>query len=69
MKKITGINLAYMVFDTLDPDILDVSEDFAEGQITYDELKSMIGIEAASVIIEHQNEHDPYSYFDDPESL
>ena len=68
MKKITGINPDYADFDELDQDALDALEEFAEGQITYDELKSLIGVEAAAAIREHQSEHDPDRYFDDPES-
>jgi len=69
MKKITGINPVYKVLDELDQDVLDASEEFAEGQITYDELKTLIGVEAAAIISEHQSKYDPNRYFDDPESL
>ena len=67
MKKIIGINPDYMHFD--EQDVLDASEEFAEGHITYDELKSMIGVETAAAIREHQSAHDPDRYFDNPESL
>lgn len=69
MKKITGINPEYADFDELDQDALDAVEEFSDGQISYDELKNLIGTETAAAIREHMGEHDPDRYFDDPESF
>lgn len=69
MKKITGINPDFADADELDQDALDAVEEFTEGQITFDELKAMIGPEAASAIKEQHNEYDPDRYFDNPESF
>ena len=68
-KKITGINPDFADYDELDQDALDAVEEFADGQITFDELKALVGSETAAAIREHQNEFDPDSFFDDPEKL
>lgn len=69
MKKITGINPDFADQDELDEDALDAVEEFTEGQITYGELKTLIGPEAAAAIKEQQGEHDPERFFDNPESF
>lgn len=69
MKKITGINPDYSDFDELDQDALDAVEEFSDGQISYDELKSLIGTEAANTLRVRVQEHDLGGLFDDPESF
>ncbi len=69
MKKITGINPDFADSDELDSAALDAVEEFTEGQITYGELKTLIGPEAASAIKEQQGEYDPDRFFDNPESF
>lgn len=69
MKKVTGNHSDFSNQVELDQEALDAVEEFADGQITFDTLKSLIGPEAAASIKEQRHEHDPDSYFDDPESL
>lgn len=69
-KKVTGVNPDYADYAELDTDALDAVEEFMDGQISYDELKNLVGVEAATVLKEiHFGKDDPESYFDDPESL
>lgn len=69
MKRITGVNPDFADWDELDQDALDAVEEFADGAITFDELKNLIGPEAAAAIKEQQDESDPERFFDDPEAL
>jgi len=69
-KKITGVNPDFADYSELDTDALDAVEEFMDGQISYDELKNLVGTEAASVLKEiHFGKDDLDSYFDSPESL
>lgn len=54
----------------LDQDALDAADEFADGLISFDALKGLIGTEAAKAVrAQHLEEADPESYFDDPESF
>jgi len=69
-KKVTGVNPDFADFDELDTDALDAVEEFADGQITYDELKNLVGVEAATVLRDiYHDKDDIESFFDDPEKL
>lgn len=69
MKRITGINQDFADWDELDQDALDAVEEFTDGTITFDELKNLIGPEAAAAVKEQHDETDPERFFDDPEAL
>jgi len=70
MRKIVGINPDFADNDELDMDALEAVEEFQEGQITYDELRALVGPETASMIKDQvYPDYDPESFFDDPESL
>lgn len=70
MKKVTGINPDFADFDELDPDALSAVTEFEDGQISFDELKALVGFETATAIREKCYGADgPESLFDDPESF
>lgn len=71
MKNITGINPDFADFDELDGDALDAVEEFQQGTLTFEELRNMVGPEAADAIKERRYgpDYDPDSYFDNPEDL
>lgn len=51
-------------------DDLDALEDFEEGQITYAELRGLIGLEGIKQAhLSRDSNDDPDSLFDDPETL
>ena len=66
MKKVTEFNPDYVDHAALDQDAI---EEFTEGQITFDELKSLIGPEGAAAIKEQRNSYDSDPFLDDPESF
>lgn len=67
-KKITGINPDFADFDELDSDALDAVEEFQQGLLSYEELKNLVGLEAAQSIKEQRyGSDDPDAYFDNPE--
>ncbi len=68
MKKITGINPDFADYDELDADALDAVEEFQQGLMTYDELKNLVGHDAAQAIKEKRyGPDDPDALFDNPE--
>ena len=70
MKKITGINPDFADYDELDDDALDAVEEFQNGMLTYDELKNLVGPEAAQAIKEQRyGPDDPDALFDNPEDF
>lgn len=72
MKKIAGVNPDFADFDELDSDALDAVEEFQEGTITFEELRNLVGADAATSIkeqMECMEEFDPERWFDDPEDL
>jgi hypothetical protein len=71
MKKVGGINPDYADTDELDTDALDAVAEFTNGQVTFEELKNLIGPEDAEVAKNQffGKENDPSQFFDDPETL
>ena len=69
MKKQRGVNPDYADFDEIDEDVEDAIEGYDNGTVTADELKVMMGTDAARTIIERRESGDPFSLFDDPEEL
>lgn len=70
MKKITGINPDFADYDELDGDALDAVEEFQQGLLTYEELKVLVGLEAARAIKEKRyGPDDPEALFDNPEDF
>lgn len=68
MKKIVGINPDFADFDELDADALDAVEEFQQGFLTFEELKTLVGPEAAQAIKEQRYGPDDIgALFDDPE--
>lgn len=68
MRVIRGVNPDFADFDEVDPDALEALDEFDRGRITLDELRHLIGPEAARARTEMRYEH-PDSLFDDPEDL
>lgn len=53
----------------LDIDTLDAVDEYTQGILSFDELKDLVGQEAAqSIRILSNQDHDPSTYFDDPEN-
>jgi len=71
MKIISGINQDFADFDELDADALDAVAEFANGQVTFEELKNLVGVSAAEVVkaAHFGDDNDPERFFDDPETL
>lgn len=70
MKKIDGINQDFYDYDELDADALDAVEEFQQGLLTFDELKALVGPEAAQEIKKQRwGEDDHDVLFDDPEDF
>lgn len=70
MKKVNGINPDFADYDELDADALDAVEEFHQGLLTFDELKNLVGPDAANTIKDKRyGPNDPEGFFDDPESL
>lgn len=71
MKRITGINPDFADHDELDSDALDAIEEFEQGTLTFDELRTLVGPETASAIKEQQygSDTDPDAFFDNPENV
>lgn len=56
--------------EDLDIDALAILDDFQQGTLDYDELKSLVGPEAANTIQRHVfGSQNPDSLFDDPEDF
>lgn len=68
MRVVRGVNPDFADFDEVDPDALEALDEFDIGMITLDELRHLIGPEAARARAEMRYEH-PDSLFDDPEDL
>lgn len=73
MKKVGGVNADYADFDELDFDAFDALEEFGCGQITFEELKAIVGPEAALAarrrMYADDDENDFFGLFDDPEDF
>lgn len=68
-KKITGVNPDFADFDEVDDDVLDAVEEFESGDLTYEELKSVVGHEEAAAIRDRMYGSNSDDLFDDPESF
>lgn len=68
MKVTRGVNPDYADYDEIDPDVEDALEEYEAGVLTYEELKALIGPEAAQAFLD-KDPDDPESYFDDPEDF
>jgi hypothetical protein len=68
MKIVNGVNPDYADFDEIDVDALDALDEFDRGMVTLDELRQLIGPEAARARAQLRYE-DPESLFDDPEQF
>lgn len=62
------MNPDYADYDEIDADIEDAIEEYEAGVLTYDELKALIGPEAAQAFLEGDPD-DPERYFDNPEDF
>ncbi len=69
-KKIVGVNPDFADFDEIDMDAEDLIAEFEQGEVTFEELKNIVGHDAARTIQERvhgePDPNDPNSYFDDP---
>lgn len=70
MKKIVGINQDFSDYDELDIDALDAVEEFQNGTLSFEELKNLVGHEAAQAIKEERYGPDDLdALFDNPEDF
>ena len=71
MQKINGINPDFADYDELDNDALEAVEEFQQGTLTFEELKALVGPEAANALKNqvYGPDDDPEALFDDPENL
>lgn len=69
MKIKNGVNPDYADFDEIDTDVEDAILEFESGTLTFDELKALVGPEAAQSLAEKHADYDPYALFDDPEDF
>lgn len=68
MKVVRGVNPDYADYDEIDVDALEAFDEFDRGTITLDELRHLVGPEAARARAQLRYEH-PDHLFDDPEQL
>ena len=70
MAKV-GVNPDFADWDELDVDTLEIVEEFCDGTVSYDELKAIVGSEAAQSIIDKiaSDDLDMDQLFDNPEDL
>lgn len=69
MKNANGIQ-DFCDSDELDLEALEAIDEFNEGILTFDELKDLVGPEAAQTIRNRIDpERDPSFFFDDPEKF
>lgn len=67
-KRVTGVNPDFADFDEIDVDAEDAISEYAEGTLTFAELKIMIGADAARAV--EKSVHggtDFENLFDNPE--
>lgn len=68
MKRLPGMP-DFADHDELDLDALDAMDEYNQGILSFDELKDLVGQETAqSIRVLANPDHDPNSYFDDPEN-
>jgi hypothetical protein len=65
MRVLHGVNPDFADFDEIDTDAAEALEEFDQGVITLDELRHLIGPDAARARAQIRYE-DPESFFDDP---
>ena len=68
MKIVQGVNPDFADFDEIDTDAAEALGEFDQGVITFEELRHLIGSEAARARA-HRRYDDPESLFDDPEDF
>ncbi len=66
MKIKTGVNPDFADFDEIDEDAECAVQEFQMGTITLDELKALVGPEAAQSLAD---KNDEYDFFDNPEDF
>lgn len=66
MRVVRGVNPDFADYDEIDQDALDAIEEFDQGTITLEDLRHLIGPDAARARAELRYEH-PDTLFDDPE--
>ena len=69
-KKVTPVNPDYADFDEIDSDAEDIIAEYRQGRVSFDELKSAIGYEAARQIQDDvYGEEGIEDLFDNPEDF
>jgi len=68
MKIRNGVNPDYADFDEIDQDVEDAYEEFDAGNLTYEELKNLVGPAAAASYAENYRD-EVEDLFDDPENF
>lgn len=70
MTKV-GINPDFADWDEIDADALEIVEEFYDGTVSFDELKAIVGTDAAQSIIDRlaSDDLDPKELFDNPEEF
>jgi hypothetical protein len=68
MTKV-GLNPDFADWDEMDLDALEIVEEFYDGTVSFDELKAIVGTDAAQSIIDRMTEdgYDTAELFDNPE--
>lgn len=69
-KKIVGVNPDFADYDEIDFDAEDLIIEFEQGTVSFDELKNIVGYDAARTIQERvhgePDMNNPDSFFDNP---
>lgn len=69
MKVRVGVNPDWADYDELDEDALDALAEFDNGTLGYEELRTLIGDDAAKARVAERYGEDPDDLFDDPYEL
>ena len=70
MKTRNGLNPDYADFDEIDEDVTDLIDGWYNGQVTPEELRAVLGREAALAYLEEANvDGQCWGIFDDPEDI
>lgn len=70
MKTPIPVNQDFQDWDEIDVDALDAFDDYHEGVISFDELRSLVGTEAAYVAkAKNDEKNGEENLFDDPETF
>ncbi len=70
MTKV-GMNPDFADWDEIDLDALEIVEEFYDGTVSFDELKAIVGADAAQSIMDRMlaDDLDPDKLFDNPENF